>query len=373
MRRELISQLRTSVLALLIAGLALAPLNDVQAKAAPFDPRSYQDAHIGNPTRVMVLGTPHLSGTSEGWDPSVLEPLLQRLADFKPDAIAIEALTGVGIHAMWAYRETFPDVATSYGGRAMLIASMSRSTLAMDMPQAEAEMRRTLAAWPATPTPPERRRLTALFAAAGDPNSALVQWWRLPESERIVDKSVSAQLARELETFGARRNENHLIAARLAARLGLERVHTMDDQSDEPDPSTDKAMSAFMAEPWLAELLASPSFKQLAESDSHLRTPAEALATYRMLNSAAAGRADADGQWLNMLNRPSPQQVGRRRVALWEVRNLRMIANIREVSARYPGGRILVVVGSAHKPWFDAYLQMMTDMEVVDTADVLRK
>src|SRR3546814_14542299 len=61
-----------------------------------------------------------------------------------------------------------------------------------------------------------------------------------------------------------------------------------------------------------------------------------------------------------MLNRPSPDQVGRRRVALWEVRNLRMVANIREVAARHPGGRVLVIVGSAHKPWFDAYLRMMT-------------
>lgn len=366
---------RTTIAALLVlvGGLMPAPLIAAEDHDAPFDPRTYQQAVVGEPTQIMVLGTPHLSGTPEGWDPSVLEPLLDRLAGFEPDAIAIEALTGAGIHAMWAYRESYPDVARTYGGRALVLAGISRATLAMDMPQAEAEVRRTLAAWPAEPTPAQRRRLAALFVAAGDPNSALVQWWRLAPADRIADASISTLLARELDTYAARRNENHLIAARLAVRLGLERVNPTDDQSDEQNPAMDKAMAAFMAEPWLAELLADPRFKALAEASDHLGTPAETLATYRLLNSAAAGQLDADGQWLNMLNRPSPDQTGRRRVALWEVRNLRMIANIREVAARHPGGRVLVIVGSAHKPWFDAYLRMMTDVEVVDTAEVLTK
>lgn len=367
------SRTTIAALLLLLAGPVPAPLIAAEDHDAPFDPRTYQQAVVGEPTRIMVLGTPHLSGTPDGWDPSVLEPLLDRLVGFKPDAIAIEALTGVGIHSMWAYRESYPEVARTYGGRALVLAGISRATLAMDMPQAEAEVRRTLAAWPAEPTPAQRRRLAALFIAAGDPNSALVQWWRLAPVDRVPDPSISTLLVRELESYAARRNENNLIAARLAVRLGLERLNPTDDQSDEQDPAMDKPMEAFMAEPWLAELLADPGFKALAEASDHLGTPAETLATYRLLNSASAGRQDTDGQWLNMLNRPSPDQVGRRRVAQWEVRNLRMIANIREVAARHPGGRVLVIVGSAHKPWFDAYLRMMTDVEVMDTAEVLTR
>ncbi len=367
------SGFRMLPLAFSLACMIAAPPVGAQESEAAFDPRTYQQDHIGAPTQIMVLGTPHLSGTPENWDPSVLEPLLDRLAGFEPDAIAIEALTGVGIHTMWAYRETFPDVATTYGGRAMVLAGISRATLAMDMPQAEAEVRRTLAAWPPAPTPEQRRRLAALFVAAGDPNSALVQWWRLAPADRIADASISALLARELDVFAARRNENHLIAARLAVRLGLERVNATDDQSDDWDPAMDTPMQAFMAEPWLAELLADPAFKAFVEASDNLGTSEQTLATYRLLNSEAAGQLDADGQWLNMLNRPSPDQVGRRRVALWEVRNLRMAANIREVAARHPGGRVLVIVGSSHKPWFDAYLGMMVDVQVVDTAAVLAR
>ena len=358
---------------LLAAALTLAAIAPASAQSR-FDPREYQTRHVGEPTQIMVLGSPHLSGAPDTFDPAVLEPLLERLAAFRPDAIAIEALPGRSIDQMWDYRESYPDMARMYGGRALALAGLTSGTLGMDMPQAEAEVRRTLAAWPASPTAEQRRRLTALFIASGDPWSALVQWWKLDRSDRIADDNVSRLLAEQLQTYDtvARRNENHLIASRLAVRLGQERVFPIDDQSDDTVPNFEANITAFMEEPWMAQLMADPAFTPLREAGQHLTSPAEALATYRMLNSNASGRTDANGQWLGMINRASPSNVGRARVAAWETRNLRQVANIREVSARHPGGRILVIVGSAHKPWFDAYLSMMSDVEIVDATRVLR-
>lgn len=110
----------------------------------------------------------------------------------------------------------------------------------------------------------------------------------------------------------------------------------------------------------------------MIDAAQNLTTPEQALATYRMLNNNRTGRADADGQWFNMINRASPHDAGRARVAAWETRNLRMAANIREVSAQWPGGRLLVIVGSAHKPWLDAHLAQMSDVAIVDATRVLR-
>lgn len=363
--------MRFFVLAVLALLATTMPANAQRA----FDPRAYQTQHVGQPTQILVIATPHLSGTPESFDPAILEPLLTRLAAFHPDAIAIEALPGRSISQMWQYRETYPDVAHDYGGRAMLLAAMARQTLSLDMPDAAAEVRRTLQAWPASPTPAQRRRLAALFAASGDPASAIVQWWRLDASDRVADDSVSATLAAQFATYetAARRNENQLIAARLAARLGLEQVDPMDDQSDTIESATVNAdLEAFMGQAWMAHLMADPAFTPLREAGNHLRSADEALATYRMLNGPAAERIDADGQWLNMINRPSQHDIGRARVAAWEVRNLRMAANIREMSTRHPGGRFLVIVGSAHKPWLDAYLSMMSDVRVVNAQTVLR-
>lgn len=359
---------------ILAAAVTLAAIAPATAQNRPFDPREYQDRHIGQPTQILVIGTPHLSGTPDNFDPAVLEPLLERLAAYRPDAIAIEALPGRQIDQMWTWRESYPGSAQSYGGRAMALSGISRGLIGMDMPQADAEIRRALADWPASPTPAQRRRLAALFAAAGEPSSAIVQWWRLDESERIADENVSRLLAEQLNIYStpARRNENELIAARLAVRLGQERVYAMDDQSDDVVPGFEDDITAFTQEPWMAQLMADPAFTPLREAGQHLTTPDEALSTYRFVNSWRAGRTDANGQWLSMISRASPNDVGRARVAAWETRNLRQVANIRELSARHPGGRILVIVGSAHKPWFDAYLSMMSDVEVVDAARVLR-
>lgn len=114
-------------------GLAAASLAPAQARE--FDPRAYQSQHVGEPTQVLVLGTPHLSGTPEDFDPAVLEPLLQRLAAFKPEVIAIEALSGESIDALWRYRAIYPEVATSYGGRMMTMAAGVRHGLQLDFPR----------------------------------------------------------------------------------------------------------------------------------------------------------------------------------------------------------------------------------------------
>lgn len=360
------------VAAALIAVALVAPAS---AQTRPFDPRDYQRQVVGEPTQILVLGTMHLSGTPEDFDPTVLEPVLQRLAAFRPDAITIEALPGRQIAQMRDYRAAYPDVAATYGARATIMAAMASAGVDLEMPAAEAEMRRTLAAWPATPTPADRRRLAALFAASGDPSSAIVQWWRLAPEDRVADDNVTAQLAELFATYDTplRRNENTLIASRLAARLGLERVFPADDQSDDiQSPTWVADYTAFVSEPWYQDMIGSAAFTPFREAPQHVRTADEALATYRMLNTTRSGRLDSDGQWLSLMTRESPNGAGRTRIAAWETRNLRMVANIREVAANYPGGRILVIVGSAHKPWFDAYLRMMSDVDVVDAERVLR-
>jgi len=199
-----------------------------------------------------------------------------------------------------------------------------------------------------------------------------VQWWRLPPSERIAGDGVSAALAAALDEYDARRNESHLIGARLAVRLGRERLYPIDDQSavDLVYARMDDFM-AYFGSPEVKARVQDPAFQRLVTAVERTRTPDETLAMFRELNSDTAGQLDAQVQWKFLLDRPAPD-VARRRLAEWETRNLRMVANIREAAAEAPGGRVLVIVGAGHKPWFDAYLGMMSDMKVVDAAEILR-
>lgn len=351
-----------------IAGLSAS----ISAAAQDFDPRNWQKRFLGEPTRVLVLASPHLSGAPEDFDPAVLDPILDRLAHFSPEIIAVEALSGKSIDALWRYRGIYPEVATNYGGLTMTLASSVRAGLQLDTPEAEMELRRTLSAWPKQPTPANRRRLAALFVAAGDPNSALVQWWRLEPSERRAEDGVSKYMVEQMLAFDTRRNENHMIGAKLAVRLGIDRVYPIDDHaSDDLIIDRQSDLIAFFGQPWFEALLANPKFAPLRHAAKALGTADEALATYRMLNSQEAGKLDADMQWLSLITRPSPNQIGRARLAEWETRNLRQVANIRAVIAQQPGARVLVITGAAHKPWFDAYLGMMSDIELVDASKIL--
>ena len=95
------------------------------------------------------------------------------------------------------------------------------------------------------------------------------------------------------------------------------------------------------------------------------------LEAYRQINLPATGRADAEHQWRSRLRMKTHRETHQRRAAAWETRNLRMAAHIREASARHPGKPVLVIVGSAHKPYLDAYLSMMSGMKVIQVADFL--
>lgn len=358
-----------AALAALMLGLAAA-----MAQAQSFDPRDYQARVQGQKTRILVLGTPHLSNAAEGFDPAVLEPVLARLAAYAPDVIVIENLSGESVHALRAWRDLYPEMADLYGRHLLAGAALGQSGTGLEMPEAEAEARRLLREdWPQTPTPAQRRRLAAVLASAGDLYSALVQWWRLEPDERRPGDGLAPGLAAHLDRIGAGRNESHLIGARLAARLGHDRVHAADDQAygDVILPRVQLLMD-FIEQPELQALFNAPAFREPANSAQRMTTPGATLDIYRAVNSPAVGRLDADTQWLTMLDRPSPEDIGRSQVASWEARNLRQAGHIREITAYRPGARVLVIVGYSHKPWFDAYLSMMSDVEMVDAEAVLR-
>ena len=363
---------RTATLRTILALFVCAAFHlPASVSAQDFDPRSYQSKLAGEPTQVMVLGTAHLSSAPETWDPSVLEPLLERLAAFNPDIIATEDQSGPSLYKLWSYRESSPNTATRYGGRALRMAAEAGLTLDLEMPEADAALRKALTSLAQEPTAADRRRLVALFSAAGYAHSALVQWWRLPESERVAKDGLSTRLISLLDELGSSRNESVAIAAKLASRLGLDRIYPMDAQDE--DVFTDRESDIFgkTVFPGIMEQYRAEPLLQDAGDVARMTDGATTLAEYRKLNDPRKNLRRSDIEWLGALDQMTEAKVGRKRVAGWEVRNLRMASNIREAAARAPGGKVLVIVGAAHKIWIEAYLRSMTDVRVVSTDTVL--
>nr|WP_314540708.1 DUF5694 domain-containing protein [uncultured Massilia sp.] len=251
----------------------------------------------------------------------------------------------------------------------------ARAATGLDVPAATAEIDRLLAAWPAAPTPAQRRRLAAMFLAGGEPVSALVQWLRLPEAERHAGDGLDAALVALLDQRrvgrGAR-GEDVLIAAPVAAAAGLERVVAMDDHTADTPDADPKAYGAAIMKAWDNPATAQRK-KDDARLDAGIGTVDGVMALYRTLNDPAQARLIYDSDFGAALAEGSPQQFGRGYVAYWETRNLRMAANIREAIGLQPGGRTLVIVGASHKWYLQAYLDQMHDVRIASTDQVLRQ
>lgn len=347
-----------------MVSMALAATAHAQERV----PLSGLDAAMPGPrTQVLVLGSVHLS-QGEGakrFDPADLEPVLQRLAAYEPTVVTIEALSGETCTLM-RLRATYKEVADGFCPD---VADAKRAT-GLDVPAALDAIDTAFEDWPAQPEAAQRRRLAALFMAAGEPASALVQWWQLPEAERHAGDGLDDALVASLRKREASPNESYQIAARLAARLGLQRVFAVDDHTgDNIDIDDEAGYDKAIRAAWAG---ASADAKQARVRIEALRSGGDLLGTYRAINAPAYLRGAIDADFGQALRDPSPQRFGRKYVAGWEARNLRMVANIRVAFGGHPGARVLSVVGASHKPWFDVLLGQMQGVDVVDAEQALR-
>lgn len=321
----------------------------------------------GHRTQVLTLGTLHLSEL-QNFDPAWLGPLLDRLAAYKPDIITIESLSGEQCATLKANPDAHAD---AFEGYCWDLADIEKAT-GFSSAAANAEIRKSFDNWPAAPTAAQRRRMAMLFVAAGDRASAQVQWLRLSPAEQKAADGVTAEMLPILNRASGKRNENYDLASALAARLGLERVYPVDDH-------TSDAVNAHAPKPFEDALGAhfegfrqKPLFAEHQKSVAAIVDGPSTLAYYRKANAAHAQDAQIQGDFGGALTIKGERPWGRYYVGWWEVRNLRMAANVREAFAAHPGARVLNIVGSSHKPWYDAFMGMMSDVDVVDAEAVLR-
>lgn len=327
------------------------------ADAATVEPRS----------EVLVLGTPHLSALPADFDPAKLEPLLARLAAWRPAMIMIEGLGGAQCDYLRSFSAFYPETAENYCPD----TAESRKALGVDQAGAEAAIEKLLREPRADRPPAERRHLAALFLAAGDPASALVQWLRLSEGERTAGDGLTDKAVEQLRARGRRPNENRLIAAALAARLGHERVWPVDDHTGDratgPESAGfEKALKAIWNNRWSA------ARRPALEGELAMLARGNVLAVYRSQNSASAARYAVASDFAAAAGDRGAERFGRRYLAYWETRNLRMVANIREAMGPTPGTRVLAIVGASHKPYYERFLGVLSEVRIADADAVLR-
>ena len=364
---------------LAVAGLSAFLLSACSAPADSAEPAS--PAHLsfdtsvlkgpatGKPNQVMVLGTAHLQALPDDFDAEALNPLLDRLVAWEPDRIAVEAQPGPLCH----YMRDFASRHEASADRYCFDPARAGEITGLSVPEATAELDRMIKDGIGAPSPGERRRLVALFLSAGERDSALLHWLSLPEAERKADQAFDAVLVTMVEALLARRGENVMIAAPLAARLGHVSITPMDNQATyfrSPSSLSRDAYGDAIAAAWDNEAC-TKRLPMINDAVAGATDAAGVDAMYVALNAPGMARSAFDCDTGAAMNEPSDGRHGRRYLAYWETRNLRMAANIREAMGEDPGGKTLVIVGATHKFYLEHYLDQMHDVEVVSTNLVL--
>lgn len=334
-----------------------------------FQPDQMTDRPVGAPNEVMVLGTPHLHELPDNFEIGMIDPLVDRLVEWRPTAIATESSSGLLCDTMrrqaWRHGNAYQkwcDFDPAPFGEAT----------GLDVNEANEPAEMLLADWPESPTAQQRRRLAAIFLAAGEPGSARVQWLRLPASERRADDFLTQDMVAYLVSLDGSMSEGR-IAERVAARVGLERIYEVDDQAFYAGPAPDEeayatAIMAAWDNPATTERQKTYDtlFKNLGQAGAFFEM-------YRTFNDPAHAELAYESDFGAALQDPSDGDFGRRYLSYWETRNLRMVANIREVLGRKPGTRMLAIVGASHKPYYEAYLAQMRDVELVNVMPLLQE
>ncbi|MGI9375542.1 MAG: DUF5694 domain-containing protein [Tsuneonella suprasediminis] len=333
----------------------------------PPDPVTLVDraaARRGDRSHALVLGTAHLSNLPKDMDFTRFAPLLDRLEAWKPRQIAVESLSGAQCDYLRAYAFAYPETAEDY----CFDPAPARTALAIDGADAE----RTVLEMLAQPshTAADRRRMAGLFLAMGEADSALLQWEGLPETERHASADLPQPLVDILTKRAGWRNENVVIAVALAKRLGLDRIYPVDDHTGDRAARIEdgNAYGQQLQTIWDSPALTAASKIRDIER-SQMLAGGSVVEWYRFLNSPSSARMAVETDFAAAAGSTKYPETGRNYLAYWETRNLRMVANIREVAG--PNGRVLAIVGASHKPFYERYLSMTSDIVIDDMERVL--
>ena len=324
----------------------------------------------GARTRVLNLGSPHLSEFA-ALKPAMLDPLIANLARFRPTIITIEGVAGEQCDLM-SRAPKYKDAWDSY----CVDPAPAQKATGLTQQQAEAASEATFDRWnrPGAPAPTasDRRKAALVLLAANERGSAWVQWLRLAPADRIAADGLDAELVKMLDRDGKKANESYNVAAVLAARLGLDRIYAVDDHtSDGALLHAGKEYGDALNARW-AGFRSDPLYLAYAKRSKAVVDGPSLLSLYRYLNDPATLSAQIHGDFGGALSDARSAPYGRQYAAWWDVRNLRMAANIRAAMAEHPGARVLNIVGASHRPWYDGWMRQMSDVEVVPLSPYLR-
>jgi Family of unknown function (DUF5694) len=318
-------------------------------------------------TNTLVLGTPHLNGLGEKYTPRLLDNVVKKLLEFRPDLICIESLPGEVIEIMKSKQDS--DTLQQFVGPWLQIAPKMQKRLKLSRFEAEQTVKKMLKK---KLSAKGRLELIPYMVANYDEVSAVLQWSYLPEAARQTQTVVPKPIAKSLEKLLYSPNEYYSIGVRLARKLKLQSIVPIDDHNS--SVSLNLTMKQYKRE-WekAVSLFTKQNKNHMEEHSRRFKTAIDKkdlLPFYVYCNSPAYSRKVWELEGKSWLRLDSPSNFGRYRLLTWEVRNLNMASHIRQAMMFHSGKKVLVVVGSSHKVFLERYLKQMLDISIVKLRDI---
>lgn len=314
-----------------------------------------------NKTKVLVLGTTHLSSLS-GVKETYLKRVLDSLAIYKFDAIALERmppelLLDIKSRKDEAWQELYSDYSN-----AITLGEKYQRILKLNYENAKKKEDSLLNKQNLN----EADRIQLM-------NTALCTydlWTASLNYQYIIDKSkIDTSTVNLLNGYHQSSSEFNLIGVNLAKRLHINKLNYIDNLEDETILSLDFPYffnEYTTSQTKINELVSKASiFSEVNQLQAENVKKMDLYPLYKLLNSERYMKEDYAGQWELWLKTNFISKTDRSRFSLWEMRNLQITANIMRLVAKYPEKTILVVIGASHKSFIEKYLQQMPDIELL--------
>lgn len=318
---------------------------------------------------ISILGVPHMRELAPLPAPAQATIAVEALSHFRPTLICIEAMPGERVETLVQDPGRFGELLRGFALDAVRLAPEQQIRLGLTAAEARAE---SLRASSSQSDVAARLRLISLQLASYEPWSALLNWTYLDPDERTrAAQTLGAAAARRLEQMSTSDNEIAVLAIPLARRFGHARLCAADPFADE------LAVQSIAAE--LGPLVARPEvqagIEQLNEQTARRwqSDGAEALLEMlRWLNGADYEALDRGVQW-SIFDTELDRDAGRRRLMAWHARNADIAAFLFRALAHADGERVLMIIGSAHRPFLEEAMRAQPWLNLVPSETILAR
>jgi hypothetical protein len=320
-------------------------------------------------TKVLLFGVPSLRVLSDDFSPKLLDEVIRVLSNFNPDVICLDATSPNEIISSFLVTGKSIELDLSKEDLDAIIRLRNKNKINFDAGEKVDSLLRLISNSPNSESK-IREQLVEIFLSNFDLYSAALNFLYIKDN---IKHKLDHRFANLLSSIIKQSDEKSSIGLRLAHKLKMNRVYSVGDISDKP--MLDKISEHLYNEMILSDYYLSNKYEILNQvADRKLKeglSKNNLLDFFLYINSDTYLINSTKNNWTIYYKMFLESGLDRTRIGLWEMKNLRIAANIREVSSIFPMKKILVIIDVAKKPFVEEYLKTMTDMKIMKFSEII--